>query len=67
VILYSFGLGFGTRWLYDRSLSSLTCLLSYCYSAVALAMAHSNNQVLILSYIPVPLVFVLLLRLNNLD
>ncbi len=64
VILYSFGLGLGARWLYDRSLSSLTCLLSYCYSAVALAMAHSNNQVLILSYIPVPLFFVLVLRLT---
>ena len=63
VILYSFGLGFGTRWLYDRSLSSLTCLLSYCYSAVALAMAHSNNQILILSYVPVPLGFVVLVRL----
>jgi oligosaccharide repeat unit polymerase len=63
VIAYSLVLGFVARWLYDRTLQSLACLLSYCYFAVALAMAHTTNQVLILAYIPVPLVFVWILRL----
>jgi hypothetical protein len=63
VIGYSMILGFVARWLYDRSLQSLGCLLSYCYFAVALAMAHTSNYVLILAYVPVPLCIVWVLRL----
>jgi oligosaccharide repeat unit polymerase len=63
VVVYSLVLGFAARWLYDRTLKNLMCLLSYCYFAAALAMAHSNNQVLSLSYVPVPLLFVCLLNL----
>jgi len=63
VIGYSIMLGFVSRWLYDRALESLPCLVSYGFVAVALAMAHSNNQVLILSYVPVPLCFVSFLNL----
>ncbi len=62
IVLYSFLLGLIARWLFDRAVASLACLLSYCYVAVALAMAHSNNQTLILSYGPIPLLFVLLVR-----
>jgi len=58
VVVYSLLLGFASRWLYDRALRSLPCLLSYGFMAVALAMAHSNNQVLILSYVPIPLLLV---------
>ena len=63
IVAYSMILGFVARWLYERSLHSLGCLLSYCYFAVALAMAHSANQVLILAYVPVPLVIVWVLTL----
>ncbi len=62
VIGYSLLLGLVSRWLYNRSLRSLTCLLSYCYLAVALALAHTANQVLILAYVPVPLVCTCLLK-----
>ena len=63
IVMYSMILGFVARWLYDRSLQSLGCLLSYCYFAVALAMAHTSNQALILAYVPVPLFIVWVLTL----
>jgi|SRR5665213_569946 len=63
VILFSMVLGFMSRWLYERTLQSLTCLLSYCYFAVALAFAHTANQFLIHVYVPVPILFVCALRL----
>jgi hypothetical protein len=62
VIAYSLVLGYVSRWLYDRTLQSLTCLLSYCYFAVALALAHTANQFLILAYVPFPLVLVFVLK-----
>jgi hypothetical protein len=63
VILYSMILGFASRWLYDRSLQSLACLLSYCYVAAGLAFAHTVNQFFIHVYVPLPLVFVGILTL----
>jgi oligosaccharide repeat unit polymerase len=63
VIGFSFLLGFISRWLYDRAQRSLTCLLAYCFLANALLMAHTANQVLILAYVPVPILFVFLLKL----
>jgi oligosaccharide repeat unit polymerase len=63
VVGYSMMLGFVTRWLYERSLQSLGCLLSYCYFAVALAMSHTSNNVLILAYVPVPLFIVWMLTM----
>ena len=62
VICFSMVLGFISRWLYERTLQSLTCLLSYCYFAVALAFAHTVNQFFIHVYIPVPLLFVCALK-----
>jgi oligosaccharide repeat unit polymerase len=62
VVAFSLFLGFISRWFYDRALQSLACLLSYSYLAIALAMAHTSNHVLILSYLPAPLIFVLILK-----
>jgi oligosaccharide repeat unit polymerase len=63
VFAFSLVLGFISRWLYDRALTSLTCLLSYCYLAVSLTFAHTSNQLLILAYVPVPLIFGCLMNL----
>jgi oligosaccharide repeat unit polymerase len=63
VIAFSLVLGFVSRWFYDRALTSLRCLLSYCYLAVSLTLAHTSNQFLILAYVPVPLIFGSLLKL----
>jgi oligosaccharide repeat unit polymerase len=63
VIAFSLLLGYISRWLHDRALTSLRCLLCYCYIAVSLTLAHTSNQILILAYVPVPLIFGCLIKL----
>jgi oligosaccharide repeat unit polymerase len=52
---FMFLLGFIVQFLYQRSHSSVFCLLGYCQIAHALFVAHSSNLILTLAYVPIPL------------
>lgn len=56
IALYSFLLGWLARTAFQRAPGSVGWLLTYCYLAVSLSLAQTNNQLLILTYFPAPLI-----------
>jgi hypothetical protein len=55
VIVFAFGLGFATMWIYRRAGTSVFYLLSYSQISFSLILAHSFNEFVSLSWIPAPL------------